>query len=90
MTMLRSANASQLKFDDSTSSPFFNFQHGDGTVHQIWFDNPESLAVKYGMASAAGLRGTGPYTFDDLAYSTELEKADAAGMWAALRKFTQK
>jgi len=90
MAMLRSANASKLKFDESTSSPFFNFQHADGQVHQIWFDNQESLAVKYGMASAAGLRGTGPYTFDDLAYSTEVEKADAAAMWSALKKFTQK
>lgn len=31
--------------------------------------DPESLKAKYAVAKALGLRGVGPFTFDDLDYT---------------------
>lgn len=35
-------------------------------VPQVWYDDPESLMPKYHLAKTLGLRGVGPFTFDDL------------------------
>ena len=69
-------------------NPFFNYRSADGTVHQIWFDDPQSLRVKYQIAKDAGFRGTGPFTFDDLGYDSDVAKSQASEMWKALRTFT--
>jgi hypothetical protein len=57
----------------------------------MWYDDPESLLLKYQFAWTAGLRGTGPFTFDDLdTYGNKTHNkhapAEAAAMWAALKK----
>ena len=33
------------------------------------------------------IKGTGPFTFDDLQYSTAQQREDAASMWKALKNF---
>jgi spore germination protein YaaH len=33
---------------------------------QVWYDDAESLSWKYKLAREMGLRGVGPYTFDDV------------------------
>jgi hypothetical protein len=45
------------------------------------------MAVKYRTAKEGGVRGTGPYTFDDLAYDTPENIRDSASMWKALKNF---
>ena len=50
--------------------------------------DPQSLTLKYSAAKELGLRGVGPYTYSDLAYSTPQEKAEAQAMWDALHAFT--
>ncbi|GAB5036316.1 di-n-acetylchitobiase precursor [Nannochloropsis oceanica] len=64
---------------------------GDGSLHQVHYDDAESLRLKYGVARELGLRGVGPYTFDDLPGVGEGGKEGeeaARGMWEALRAFT--
>lgn len=63
------------------------------TTTQVWYDDPESLSWKYKLAREFGLRGVGPYTFDDLDY-TGLETgrgpaavAEARAMWDAFDAF---
>ena len=81
------------RWDVGQQSPYFNYR-GPGTkgvLHQMWYDDPESLLLKYQFAWTAGLRGTGPYTFDDLdTYGNKTHNthapAEAAAMWAALKK----
>eukprot|EP00040_Diaphanoeca_grandis_P012293 m.62432 g.62432 ORF g.62432 m.62432 type:complete len:401 (-) comp23154_c1_seq3:152-1354(-) len=86
--ILNSPNATKRRWDDSTQSPYFNYRDGAGRIHQVWYDDAESLAIKYALATKAGLRGTGPYTFDDLAYETSAQRKDSAAMWAALSVHT--
>jgi hypothetical protein len=33
----------------------------DGSIHQLWYEDPQSLGAKYQMASKLGLRGVGFY-----------------------------
>merc|ERR1712190_652733 len=54
-----------LSRDASTQSPYFNFLV-DGRRHQMWFDDATSSALKYRAARHLGVRGIGPYTWDDL------------------------
>ena len=74
-------------WDSAMQNPYFNYKADDGSVHQIWYDDPESLSAKYRVAKAAGVRGTGPFCFNMLDYSTEATRAQAKAMWGALRAF---
>jgi di-N-acetylchitobiase len=79
-------------WDDYMQTPFYNYvSEEDGSVHQVHYDDVESLRLKYGVARELGLRGVGPYTFDDLPGGGEGggEGEEAAReMWEALRGFT--
>lgn len=88
-SLLRSPVATtQRLFDASTATPFFNYRNAhDGTVHQVWFDDAESSAVKYHVAQQFGVRGVGPYRFDQLDYASAPAKPATDAMWAALRAF---
>jgi spore germination protein YaaH len=53
---------------------------------QVWFDDPVSLAPKYALAAALGLRGVGMWNLDALGYasSNPVVQYQTAAMWAAL------
>jgi spore germination protein YaaH len=61
----------------------------DGIIHQRWFDDPDSLRLKYAAAKELGLRGVGPFCYGDIWYDTPSHKAHAEAMWDALHAFTQ-
>ena len=63
-----------LQWDEASSSPFFDV---NGT-HQMWYDDPRSLRLKYAAARARGVGGVGMWTGD---FST------ATSMWAAFDAF---
>ena len=75
------------RWDVDTASPWYNYQDGEGVVHQIWYDDPKSLQLKYAVAKELGFRGVGPFRFDGLGYGSPAANADSAAMWAALRTF---
>ena len=60
-------NIGGLKWDPKAASPFFTTQP-DGVYHQFWFDNVESLKVKYQLALSLKLRGLGMWQADCLDY----------------------
>lgn len=116
------------QWDEYLKTPWFNYVHEDGSVHQVrdlpcckylsavprapflpisytrtslhtntrlqvWYDDPESLAWKYKLAREFGLRGVGPYTFDNLDYTGRetgrgpAAAAEAKAMWDAFDAF---
>lgn len=62
------------QWDAETSSEFFNI---NGT-HQMWYDDPRSLTLKYGYAAKEGLKGVGMWTGDFSQLNT---------MWTAFDAF---
>jgi len=83
-----------LTWDESTQSPFFNFVVNSSKVHQVWFDDARSSALKYGVAKQLGLRGVGPYTWSDLDANGSVTgnpraAAESKSMWEALRTFSE-
>jgi di-N-acetylchitobiase len=76
-----------------SASPNFNYLADDGSIHQLWFDNPRSLELKMAAAAAAGLRGVGFWNYDMLDYfgdrgGGEAGVQQARDMWGAVRAFT--
>eukprot|EP00039_Didymoeca_costata_P000008 m.43756 g.43756 ORF g.43756 m.43756 type:complete len:377 (-) comp10005_c0_seq1:47-1177(-) len=77
------------RWDNSTMSPYFNYRSSSGSVQQIWYDDSRSLRLKYDFAKEMGLRGTGPFTFDDLNYNISYQAEEAKKMWEAIRSFSE-
>ena len=80
-----------ISWDNSTSSPYFNFVAGSQS-YQVWFDNAASSALKYSAAAKLGIRGVGPYTWSDLdsdgtVTGNPAAPAEARSMWDALGAF---
>ena len=61
-------------------------QHkGSGDVHQVWYDDPQSLRLKYKFADHMNMRGVGMWEADSLDYTDTPEgKQERADMWGAL------
>ena len=56
-----------------------------GQYHQIWFDNVQSLRIKYKLASDLRMLGVGMWEADNLNYTDTAEKtALVRDMWNAL------
>jgi len=86
----------QLVYNSSTGrmwseemqSPWFNYMDGEGVIHQVWYDDPESLATKYNLAKKLGLRGLSMWNVDCLYYGEETTgQAETEAMWNALDFF---
>lgn len=58
----RKNQTTPARWDSATESPYFNYQTPSGEVHQLWFDNPRSLRLKYALAAQYGLKGVGFYS----------------------------
>mmetsp|Transcript_22288 Transcript_22288/g.66455 ORF Transcript_22288/g.66455 Transcript_22288/m.66455 type:complete len:313 (+) Transcript_22288:1128-2066(+) len=92
MSLLHSGrNTTAVRWDDIQDSPYFNYLSDDGKIHQVRFDNPNSLRIKYKIAVDLGLRGVGMWNLDTLDYDdTDPQvQQETAAMWDALKTFTQ-
>ena len=67
------------QWDGNQQAPYFNTVEEGATV-QYWYDDAQSLRLKYAYARTAGLRGVGPYTYGDVPLSD-------AEMWRAFDAF---
>lgn len=81
-----------LRWDVATESPYFNFITDGRQLRQMWFDNAESSAIKYRIASKFGFRGVGPFMWDFLdgdgsQTGSPQAPAQAKSMWFALHEF---
>lgn len=79
-----------VQWDAATQSPFAVSANGS---YQIWFDNPQSLRLKYQLVKELGLRGAGMWNADTLDYASSEGDARAhetqtQAMWQALHAIT--
>ena len=58
-----------VQWSASLESPFFNYKASSGEHHQVWFDNTESLSVKYTYAAQRRLKGLAIWNVDSLRYN---------------------
>ena len=70
-----------LLYDEYSKSKYFNYKKGD-IVHQVWYDDPESLKPKYLSAFEHFMRGIAIWNID----CGLLYESYGATMWKALPK----
>ncbi|XP_022110867.1 di-N-acetylchitobiase-like isoform X2 [Acanthaster planci] len=72
-------------------SKFFDYtDKGTGKPHQVWYDDPETLVVRYLYAKNADLRGVSMWQAECLDYGPDPEtKRLTKAMWDAIDKFMQ-
>ena len=77
------ANATVEGYDKSMNAPWFNTFDGK-VVSQYWYDNAESLGLKYTYAKSLQLKGVGPFCFDDI---DGLDDQKRQNIWDAFELF---
>ena len=74
-----------VSWDNASSTPWFEYAATDGSIHQCWYDDPRSLALKYAAAAECGARGVAFWTGDSFHRANGTKSAGAArDMWAAV------
>ncbi|XP_029988373.1 di-N-acetylchitobiase [Sphaeramia orbicularis] len=72
-------------WDSKQQAPYFNYEDKNGQIHQVWFDDPESICSKANAVKSKGLRGIGMWNGNILDYSDEpVARQQTAAMWNAL------
>lgn len=60
-------------------------QDQKGQIHQVWYDDPESIALKVAYVRELGLKGTGMWCGNLLDYSNNpVAQEQSRDMWNAL------
>ena len=67
-----------VRLDQLLVSKFFNYRAADGSLHQVWLDDPDTLRPKFALAKSLGLRGVGVWNFDLLDYTSTDTRVRAA------------
>lgn len=69
----------------------FHQDPSTGQVHQVWYDNVDSLTIKYDYAIMKDMRGVGMWTADSIDYTnTTTGQQQRAAMWGALPNWGHK
>ncbi|KAM8744585.1 di-N-acetylchitobiase [Acanthopagrus schlegelii] len=72
-------------WDNEQKAPFFNYKDDKGQIHQVWYDDPQSICPKADYVTSKGLRGIGMWNGNILDYSDEpVARQQTAMMWNAL------
>lgn len=50
---------SVVVYNRTVQSKYFNWEAADGSTHQVWYDDPDTLLAKYSLAKGSGVRGLG-------------------------------
>ena len=86
-TLIRSTTAF-VQWNASLESPFFNYKASSGEYHQVWYDNTESLSLKYIYAAKHGLRGLAFWHLDTVIYDGSAHDTFLTEeMWKAILVF---
>lgn len=60
-------------------------QDDKGNIHQVWYDDPESISLKAAYVGQQGLRGIGMWNANLLDYTDDpVAQKQSAEMWNAL------
>lgn len=89
MNDLYPKSTTNVIYNQTTESLFFTYKSDSGGYHQVWFDSPQSLSVKYSYAARMKLRGVAFWNTDTLDYdsSTSVAKQQIQEMWNAIQSF---
>ncbi|KAM4629492.1 di-N-acetylchitobiase [Polymixia lowei] len=72
-------------WDNQQQAPYFNYKDQKGQIHQVWYDDPDSICAKAGLVKSKELRGIGMWNGNILDYSDEpVAQQQTAMMWNAL------
>ncbi|KAM4022807.1 di-N-acetylchitobiase isoform 1-T1 [Anomaloglossus baeobatrachus] len=72
-------------WDEVQKAPFYNYKDSKGNIHQVWYDDPQSISLKAAYIKKLGLRGIGMWNGDLLDYSNDpIAQKQTADMWKAL------
>lgn len=72
-------------WDNKQQAPYFTYQDQKGQIHQVWYDDPQSICLKVESVKSKGLRGIGMWNGNILDYSDEpVAKQQTMMMWNAL------
>lgn len=72
-------------WDSKQKAPYFNYMDEGGQIHQVWYDDPESLCSKAHAVMSKGLRGIGMWNGNILDYSNDpVAQQQTAVMWNVL------
>ncbi|XP_072275674.1 di-N-acetylchitobiase [Pyxicephalus adspersus] len=86
-TIMKQVNGSLTGrlWNDDQKAPFYNYKDAQGKTHQVWYDDPQSIALKAAYIKKLGLRGIGMWNGDLLDYSNDpIAQQQAKAMWKAL------
>ena len=85
------SSVSFVQWNASFQSPFFNYRATTGEYHQVWFDDTESLSLKYTFAGQVGLHGLAFWNVDSLDYNgTQYDDFLTKEMWETVLVFFDK
>ena len=83
--LLLTRTESGRKWDEGSQSPYFDYVDMTNQKHQVWYDDPQSLAIKLQFAVQAGLKGAAIWNSDLLDYSAlKRSVAQTKDMWVTL------
>ncbi|KAI0237532.1 Di-N-acetylchitobiase [Lamellibrachia satsuma] len=69
-------------WDSIAQSPYFAYKRKDtGDLYQVWYDDPQSLRIKYKLADNTSLRGVGMWEADTLNYTDTPEASSCITFW---------
>ncbi|XP_070817015.1 di-N-acetylchitobiase isoform X1 [Chaetodon trifascialis] len=84
MTQVNTSLSGRL-WDNEQQAPYFNYEDQKGQIHQVWYDDPQSVCPKADYVRSKGLRGIGMWNGNILDYSDEpVARQQTAMMWNAL------
>lgn len=84
MKQINSSMSGRL-WDQEQGAPYFNYKDHSGQVHQVWFDDPQSISLKTVQVRHLGLGGVGMWNGNLLDYSQDpVARQQTAAMWDAL------
>lgn len=88
VTSLLSKSTSGRIWNSTLFSPYFDYTPPAGSVHQVWYDDPESLVLKYQLAKKIGMKGLAFWNVDCLEYNgSQSSKILTDAMWKAVSAF---
>ncbi|XP_034035816.1 di-N-acetylchitobiase [Thalassophryne amazonica] len=84
MKQINSSISGRL-WDIKQQAPYFNYKDEQELIHQVWYDDPESICAKADFVTRVGLRGIGMWNGNILDYGdVPVAKQQTARMWDAL------
>ncbi|MBR3932346.1 MAG: LysM peptidoglycan-binding domain-containing protein [Clostridia bacterium] len=56
---IASENRATILFDEKTQTPYFKYRAGDGSDHEVWFEDIRSIKAKFDLIDEFKLKGAG-------------------------------